>query len=338
MTRASAKAATIHEIAKRAGVSIASVSRALNGKPGISEGLREHILAISREIDYRPSAAARQLISGKAAVVGISLGRKDIELRPYYILLYQHLTLALHRQGMVPVFFAHDQTARLPDSAGAAILLGEFPGDAREAWLGERQVPCVRVGESPSGFSVGLDERHGLYLATRHLVERGRRHIVFVGGELASPHKHLRLMGYRDALHEAGLEERLLSLPHEVVDASLTSYRYLNRWLVSLGKASTEPGHDLAFDNLPFDALACATDELALGCLAALEDHGIGVPQQVAVTGFDDLPTLADQLTTVRQDIEAVAERAVVLLGEALAGKPAQHVTLPVELMVRQTS
>lgn len=333
MTTAPAKAATIHEIADRAGVSIASVSRALNGKPGISDALRDHILAISREIDYRPSAAARQLISGKAAVVGISLGRKDIELRPYYILLYQHLTLALHRQGMVPIFFAHDQTARLPDSAGAAILLGEFPGDAREAWLGERQVPCVRVGESTGGFSVGLDERHGLYLATRHLIERRRRRIVFVGGELASPHRHLRLLGYRDAMREAGLEEQLLSLPHEIVNASLTSYRHLNRWLVALAKASPDCAAEL-----PFDALVCATDELALGCLSALEDHGLDVPDRVAVTGFDDLPTLADRLTTVRQDIEAVAERAVVLLGEALAGKPAQHVTLPVALMVRQTS
>ena len=95
----SAQTATIREIARRAEVSIASVSRALNGKPGISDALRDKILTISREVAYQPSAAARQLISGKAAVVGISLGRQDIELRPYYILLYQHLTVALHQQG-----------------------------------------------------------------------------------------------------------------------------------------------------------------------------------------------------------------------------------------------
>ena len=91
----SAQTATIREIARRAEVSIASVSRALNGKPGISDALRDKILTISREVAYQPSAAARQLIRGKAAVVGISLGRQDIELRPYYILLYQHLTVAL---------------------------------------------------------------------------------------------------------------------------------------------------------------------------------------------------------------------------------------------------
>ncbi len=123
------------------GVSIASVSRALNDKPGISEALRERILTISRDVEYRPSAAARQLISGKAAVVGISLGRRDFELRPYYILLYQHLTVALHRQGMVPIFFAHDRTATLPEQAGAAILLGEFADDPRPELMRSHRVP-----------------------------------------------------------------------------------------------------------------------------------------------------------------------------------------------------
>ncbi|WP_231489537.1 LacI family DNA-binding transcriptional regulator [Billgrantia saliphila] len=326
MTRAAPKTATIREIARRAEVSIASVSRALNGKPGISEALREHILAISREIHYRPSAAARQLISGKAAVVGISLGRQDIDLRPYYILLYQHLTLALHRQGTVPIFFAHDQTTTLPERAGAAILLGEFPDDTRPALLRERQVPFVRVGEPGDGFSVAPDDRHGLYLATRHLIAGGRRRIVFMGDELEQPLGQRRLEGYRHALAEAGLAPQAISVPH-CHDAALTAYRHLSRRLAGLA-GGVMPD---------FDALVCETDELALGCLASLEDYGIDVPGQVAVTGFDDLPTLAARLTTVRQDIAALANESVNLLGDAVAGKPPRHVSLPVELVVRQT-
>lgn len=134
----SAQTATIREIARRAEVSIASVSRALNGKPGISDALRDKILTISREVAYQPSAAARQLIRGKAAVVGISLGRQDIELRPYYILLYQHLTVALHQQGMVPIFFHHDQTHELPERAGAAILLGKRVKTSAQAYCARR--------------------------------------------------------------------------------------------------------------------------------------------------------------------------------------------------------
>lgn len=323
----SAQTATIREIARRAEVSIASVSRALNGKPGISDALRDKILTISREVAYQPSAAARQLISGKAAVVGISLGRQDIELRPYYILLYQHLTVALHQQGMVPIFFHHDQTHELPERAGAAILLGETGEDERPGVLRAADIPFVRIGNAGEGFSVAPDDVSGLYQITRHLIDHGRTRIVFVGGELDVPRPHSRLSGYQQAMAEAGLSEQLLSLPHRFTSDSLTSYRHLNRFL----------NHEGA-EQLPFDALVCATDELALGCVAALEDRDIRVPEDVAVTGFDDLPTLATGLTTVRQDIAAIAAMSVELLSEALAGKAPRHVSLPVALVLRETS
>ena len=322
MSREPSKTANIREIARRAGVSIASVSRALNGKPGISEALRERILSISRDIEYRPSAAARQLISGKAAVVGISLGRRDFELRPYYILLYQHLTVALHRQGMVPIFFAHDRTATLPEQAGAAILLGEFADDPRPALMRSRDVPFVRIGLAGEGFSVAPEDRHGIYLATRHLIEAGRRRIAFVGDELESPHSQHRLGGYREALDEAGLEASLIDIPANL-DPALTGYRWLRRRLER--------------DPHAYDGLVCENDELARGCLTALEDHGLRVPGEVAVTGFDDLPSLAESLTTVRQDIAGIAAMSVELLGEALAGKPPRHVSMPVELVIRET-
>ncbi|WP_386082664.1 LacI family DNA-binding transcriptional regulator [Vreelandella sp. F11] len=326
-SKQSAQTATIREIARRAQVSIASVSRALNGKPGLSDALREKILAISREVAYQPSAAARQLISGKMAVVGISLGRQDIELRPYYILLYQHLTVALHQQGMVPVFFNHQQTAELPERAGAAILLGDAPGDERPALLKAAAIPFVRIGDAGEGFSVAPDDRQGLYEITHHLIAQGRQRLAFMGGELEVPRPHSRLEGYRRALAEAGLAERLISLPHRLASDSLNSYRYLNRYLDEEG---TQP--------LLFDALVCATDELALGCVAALEDRGVEVPGQVAVTGFDDLPTLATGLTTVRQDIAEIAATSMALLAEARAGAAPRHVSLPVALVVRDTA
>lgn len=326
-SKQSAQTATIREIARRAQVSIASVSRALNGKPGLSDALREKILAISREVAYQPSAAARQLISGKTAVVGISLGRQDIELRPYYILLYQHLTVALHQQGMVPVFFNHQQTAELPERAGAAILLGEAPDDERPALLKAAAIPFVRIGEAGMGFSVAPDDRQGLYEVTRYLISQGRKRLAFMGGELEVPRPHSRLEGYRYALAEAGFTEQLISLPYRFASDSLNSYRYLNRYL---DQESAQP--------LPFDALVCATDELALGCMAALEDRGVEVPGQVAVTGFDDLPTLATGLTTVRQDIAEIAATSMALLAEARAGAAPRHVSLPVALVVRNTA
>ncbi|MFC6671495.1 LacI family DNA-binding transcriptional regulator [Marinobacterium aestuariivivens] len=169
----SPKSATIHEIARAAGVSIASVSRALNNKPGISEKLRAHILKISKEIHYQPSAAARQLISGKNAVVGISLERHSFELRPYYNLLYRNLTLELHKRGMVPVTFSYDETTHLCQQAGSAILLGQEPGDQRAQRLAEQGIPYIRIDQPDPGFSIRTDGIDGLHQATRYLIGQG---------------------------------------------------------------------------------------------------------------------------------------------------------------------
>ncbi|NVK41418.1 MAG: LacI family DNA-binding transcriptional regulator [Oceanospirillaceae bacterium] len=323
--QASPKSATIHEIAEAAGVSIASVSRALNGKPGISDKLRAHILEISERIQYQPSAAARQLISGKNAVVGISMMRHSFELRPYYSLLFRNLTLELHKRGMVPVTVSYDETAGLKEQAGSAILLGNEPGDLRPQLLRDQGVPFLRVDQPDPGFSIRTDGLDGIYQATRHLIDQGRHRIGYIGEELALPLEPIfRVNGFRRALDEAGLAAaREIPVPFSY-NPTLNAYRLMRRLL------EAEP--------LPFDALACETDEHALGCIAAFEDQGIEVPRQVAVTGFDDLPLLAEHLTTVRQDIPQLAAQAVKLLGDAIAGAPPRQVLMPVELILRETT
>jgi len=87
-----------------------------------------------------------------------------------------------------------------------------------------------------------------------------------------------------------------------------------------------------------FDALFCETDELALGAIAAIEDAKLNVPGDVAIVGFDDLPTLAERLTTIRQDFPRMAEAAIRLLAEARRGQPPRQVLMPVELIERQTT
>lgn len=319
------KSATIHEIAKAAGVSIASVSRALNRKPGISEKLRAHILEISEQIQYQPSAAARQLISGRNAVVGISMERHSFELRPYYNLLYRNLTLALHKQGMVPMSFGYDDTEDLIRQAGSAILLGKEPGDIRPDMLTKRQIPYIRIDQPGPGFSIMTDGVDGIYQATRYLIEQGRRRIAFMGELLEQNiEPFFRIHGYFRALDEAGLQPGpRISVPFSY-NATLTTYRQMRNLL------QEKP--------LDFDALVCETDEQALGCIAAFEDAGIGVPEQIAVTGFDDLPMVAENLTTVHQDIPQLAFAAVKLLGDAISGAEPRQVMLPVKLIIRQSA
>jgi len=320
------KSVTIHEIAKTAGVSIASVSRALNGKPGISEKLRARILQISQDISYQPSAAARQLIGGKNAVVGISMERHSFELRPYYNLLYRNLTLALHKQGMVPVSFSYDETEALQQQAGSAILLGKEPGDSRPQILTAQHIPYIRIDQPDPGWSIMTDGIDGIYQVTQYLIGRGRTRLAYIGDgiEVAADNPIHRIHGYHRALAEAGLQPaRLISAPFSH-NPTLVAYRQIRRILQQAP--------------LDFDALVCETDEEALGAIAAFEDHGIRVPEDVAVTGFDDLPQLAENLTTVHQDISELAVEAVKLLADAINGMAPRQVILPVRLVHRQSA
>jgi LacI family transcriptional regulator len=319
------KSVTIHEIAKAAGVSIASVSRALNGKPGISEKLRARILQISQDISYQPSAAARQLIGGKNAVVGISMERHSFELRPYYNLLYRNLTLALHKQGMVPVSFGYDETEALQQQAGSAILLGKEPGDSRPQILRAQHIPYIRIDQPDPGWSIMTDGMDGIYQITRYLISQGRTRLAYIGDGIEAVSNPLhRIHGYRRALAEADLQPaRLIGVPFSH-NPTLVAYRHL-RQILQQGP-------------LDIDALVCETDEEALGSIAAFEDHGIRVPEDVAVTGFDDLPQLAENLTTVHQDIPELAIEAVKLLADAINGVAPRQVMLPVRLVHRQSA
>lgn len=330
----STKNATIHEIAEAAGVSIASVSRALNGKPGISEKLRQHILKISEDINYQPSTAARQLIGGKNAVVAISMREHGFELRPYFTLLYMSLVVELSKQGKTPVYFSYGDSEKIHQQAGSAILLGEEKGEYRPEMLARQGVPYIRIDQWDPRFSISADGVDGTYQATRYLIEKGRTRIAFMGEELdveAATHADHdmplpahRVRGYLKALNEAGLEPaRLINIPF-AYNSPLISYRQLRA--------------ELASRPLDFDALVCESDEQALGSISAFEDEGVKVPDQVSVTGFDDLPLLAKGLTTVRQDIPELAAEAVKLLNDAVSGAPSRSVVLPVTLIQRDSA
>ncbi|GGB94037.1 LacI family transcriptional regulator [Marinobacterium zhoushanense] len=327
------KSATIHEIAEAAGVSIASVSRALNGKPGISEKLRQHILKISEEINYRPSTAARQLIGGKNAVVAISMREHGFELRPYFTLLYMSLVVELGKQGKTPVFFSYSDSEKIHRQAGSAILLGEEVDEYRPEMLARQGIPYIRIDQWDTNFSISTDGVDGLYQATRYLIDKGCTRIAFIGEEIGRkldfptlplPVPEHRILGYHKALDEAGMKPaRIINIPF-AYNSTLTAYRHLRSSLKS------QP--------LDFDAIACESDEQAIGCITALEDEGIKVPDQVSVTGFDDLPLLAKDLTTVRQDIPQLAAEAVKLLNEAINGAAPHRVILPVTLIRRESA
>lgn len=208
------------------------------------------------------------------------------------------------------------------EEAMGYILLGAHDHDPRLEGLRRSGRPFVLIGAYPGVFAVAPDDVDGGYQATRHLLELGHEAVAHLTGHLHHQAGRERLLGYRKALEERGLPFR----PHLVLDGAfdpLAAYRAVRR--------AWEGG-------LRFTALFAASDEIALGAKAALEDLGLRVPWDVSLVGYDDLPEIGEGLTTVHQDIPTIAQEAVALLKEALSGGAPVGKRVPVRLVVRGTS
>lgn len=320
------KKLTIHEIADLAGVSTGTVSRVLNGRPGVSDDTRTRVEGVVGRTGYVPDAGARRLARGARQLVGVAPFSENAARSPYYSLLLD---------AVQETCFNHGFAARVLDPSGddpalalcaGFVLPGVHLDDSRPRRLRARGVPVVVVGQADGVESwVDVDNAGGMRAAVAHLARLGHRRVAHLTGSPIGETTNARLAAYRAAVREAGLEEdgRL------VLDGGFTdlgAYRAVRRAL--------EGG-------LAFTAVAAASDEMAVGAVAALDDLGLGVPRDVSVTGFDDLPLAREgrpPLTTVRQPIRELGGRAAAMLLERLAGRPAEPVVLPTELVVRALS
>ena len=200
------------------------------------------------------------------------------------------------------------------------VLFGVHDDDARIPYLQKQGVPFVLEGHAPGQRWVRADDYSGGRQATEHLLRLGHTDILHLGGDPLGQAAFDRLRGYRGALAEAG------GATLEPLDGGFTvlgAYRVLRQTIAA---------------GVRFSAVFAASDEMAQGAIAALEDSGLNVPKDVSVVGFDDLPEFGEGLTTVRQDIGQVAETAVSLLKEGLRGEPVRSEVIPVQLVVRGTT
>lgn len=313
---------TIQDVAQQANVSIGTVSRVLNERPGVSVRTRDLVLDTIASLGYRPDHAARAL-SRQPVRIGLSLSSGTRRLMPFFMLFLEHLIAELQQDG----YRLEEIPARrdgLPEWLTDGIILhGVHDDDPRLAYLRAQRVPFVVVGHAEGARGVMPDDRGGAREATRHLISLGHRDIVHLGGLMSQQAFQDRYQGYRDAFAEAGLEPPRRDLLLDGDFDTLTAYRTVRR-AFEAGCVAT--------------AVFAASDEMALGAIAALEDLGMKVPLDVSVVGFDDLPELGDSLTTVRQDIGQITATAVALLREGLRAVPPRAVTVPVQLVVRGTT
>ncbi len=308
---------TIQDVAQAAGVSTGTVSRVLNGRPGVKAATQAAVLAVVSRLEYHPDTAARQLSGGSTKRIGFHVPASSGRFLPFYTLFTKHLIDGFQGQG----YRLEDLPSRsdgLPERlADGVVLFGVHDDDPRIPFLAARGVPFVLEGHADAQRWVRADDYSGARQATEHLVRLGHTEILHLSGDPSGQAAFDRLRGYQGVLADAGIAAL------EPVDGGfcvLGGYRAIRRALAA---------------GVQFSAVFAASDEMAHGAVAALEDAGLGVPRDVSVVGFDDLPEFGEGLTTVRQDVERIAQTAVTLLQEGLRGEPVRHEVVPVQLIVR---
>ena len=331
---------TSFDIAYRAGVSQATVSRALRDSPLVSEATRRRVREIARELNYKVDKNASNLRRQASVTLALLLFEDptgdDTLINPFFLSMLGSITRACARHGFdLLVSFqqlSEDWHADYQDAhkADGLILLGYgdwlLTRDKLEK-LEQQGTHFVRWGavvDGQPGASIGSNNRDGGRQVGEHLSALGRRRVAFLGAATpAAPEFRDRYLGLCDALTAAGIESNP-SLLVEVID--------------STEQAGYAAVGELLARNVAFDALFCASDLIAIGAMRALVDAGRRVPEDVSLVGFDDQPAAAlcnPPLTTVAQDTKRAGEALVDTLVRAIRGEPIESEVLTPRLVVR---
>ncbi len=320
---------TIRDVARHAGVSIATVSRVMRDSHSVRPTTRERVLAAAEELEYTPSQLGRQLAERRHAANGIVF--PDLS-GPYYaevVLGYEAVAAELRRSVLILSTHGRDDAeAAVRAMAGRCdglVILGRTVSDSAVESLAARGSQLVLVARPPIGSvdSVNAENHTSAVALARHLVEEGARRIRFVGDPESSPDVAERWQGIRDGVSGSQATVELVTV--EGLDET---------------SGAAVAAAALAADDLP-DAFACANDELALGLLGHLRAAGVDVPGTVKVTGWDDVMAARYAgLTTVRQPMRELGATAARLLDELIVGdrKQPRHELLPTELVIRTSS
>lgn len=325
------------DIARIAGVSASTVSRALAGSALIPLATREHLQRIAGDMGYTVNQSARSLRLQRTETIAIILpiGHEKNQLftDPFFLEIFGHLasevTLRDHQVLISRIPRTEpgwlDQLVRSRRMDGV-IVVGQSDQHRALVQAARAYRPMVVWGEAMPGDSyctVGTDNHEGGRLATAHLIATGRRRIAFLG-QPGLPEVDARLAGHLAALAAAGLART------PALEAPASFQRGGGALAVSTLLSRTQP----------FDAIFAASDVIALSAIAALQDAGLRVPQDVAVVGYDDIPdarTCSPALTSIRQDIAGGAHALVARLFARLAGEEAPGIRLAPSLVVRAT-
>lgn len=304
------KNVTIKDVAKVAGVSYATVSRALSGSPEIGEDTRRRVLEICLQMGYTANAVARSMVMKRTKLLGLIVANID---NPFMSELAYHVEMRAREQGYNLMLCNSSHDLQLEQEAFALLVGRQVDGiilvpsgsvsyERLQTYLS--RTPTVFMSENlrdlPESY-VSVDNYRGTHLGTEYLYSLGHRRILYLGRRKNSMTHQLRAEGYTDACRELGVEPAFCN-------SSLTF-------------SSIEAGYQLAkhvFQKpFPYTAIFAATDSLALGVMKAADEAGLRIPEDVSLLGFDNitytsLPKI--NLTTVDQPKKTMAAMAVDVL------------------------
>ena len=330
-----AKPASIKDIARLADVSHSTVSRALHNHPLVNEETAERIRKIARQHGYRPSAAARSLVTQRSYTIGVVVTSIS---DPFVAGVVTGIEEVASRHGF-SVFLANsnadpEQEIRVVQSfderrVDGIVVTSSRVGALYVPVLSRREVPIVLLNnQHPSEFaySVVIDGTQGSLDAANYLIDLGHRRIAYLGDEFGRQSDTERLSGYREALTQAGLNFTRELIVHGDGKAE-GAIRAMSQ-LLSLPERPT--------------AVVCYNDMSALGAMHQIRTSGLRVPDDISITGFDDLHIsqyLNPTLTTIRQPMPEMGRMAMETLVAILSGNVSQqNILVPGSLVVRAST
>lgn len=328
-------ATSLKDVAEAAGVSVATVSRLLNGTLQLPPETRERIETAIRDLKYEPNPHARRLSRGRSDTIGLVV--PDIA-NPFFATLVaaveqeadkRGLALSLHVTLNRPGREISYVTALARNHVDGLIFVTNHPDDGALADLINQTGKVVIVDEDVPDAKVPklfCDNEEGGYLAGRHLCEHGHRRISYIGGPKEMISTRRRYKGLERALLETGE-------PFEVT-------RYEGSFSVEFGR---EAAWRFIEDGMPATAIFASSDEIAIGLVEVLSAQGVSIPEEISIVGFDDVGPLhlfSPPLTAIRQPVRDLGERALALLLETnwqTSESLASEALLPVEIVVRNS-
>ncbi|MBX3594049.1 LacI family DNA-binding transcriptional regulator [Sphingomonas sp.] len=307
--------ATLRDVAREAGVSVATASRVINGHTNVTGPTRELVMAAVKKLSFVPHSGARSLTRRKTDTIGVIL--PDL-FGEFFSEVIRGIDLVAHESGMHLLLgnmhgSAHETAAAVASMRGRVDGLLVMPPDVKPEALAanlDPAIPTVLLNYDADGLDlpfVAIDNYRGAYAMTKALIDRGARQVVHIAGPKHNRDARDRQRGFTDAMAQVAGERSPLILPGDFTE-----------------DGGAQAARLLIAGQMQVDAVFAANDVMAVGCIAQFIEAGIGVPGNIMVAGFDDIPLarhISPALTTMQVKIDQVGSTAMMMLLRQLRGE-----------------